>query len=368
MPPEKKTHHSQTPIRDFFIRITKLAGLYLIAALGGWCLKQIGAPLPWMIGPLVVSAAFYISGKAQAPVPVQTRPFGQMIIASTVGTYFTPHVLQTVLSLTPLLIGMALVTALTAFAISFLLSRLTEMSLTQAILSTFPTSPVEAAVIAEKFGLSPGPVVLSQTVRIAAIVILIPISIYTLDGWPDGPRVRSVNDFNLHGVALISSAALIGAAIFRFLKFSNPYFLGALAFSSAMSALNFELTHYPPIVLSIAQVVLGTWLGSTFRRELFMAAGQLVTTSVMTTLLMLILNSTIATTIAFLFDIEWETLVLGAAPGGVTEMALTAKYLGLDVAVITAFQLTRIFIFMPNIPLLIRIVNKWETHRKKHKP
>jgi len=43
------------------------------------------------------------------------------------------------------------------------------------------------------------------------------------------------------------------------------------------------------------------------------------------------------------------------------------RHLGLDVAVITAFQLTRIFIFMPNIPLLIRIVNKWETHRKRHK-
>jgi uncharacterized protein len=349
------------------VRLLKLVLLYLLAASTGWIFRKIGIPLPWMIGPLVFSAILYISGKAQAPVPVQTRPFGQMVVASSVGIYFTPVVLQKVFELSPLLVGMALITAFSAIVVAIFLSRITDVGLTQAILSTFPTSPVEAAVMAEKFGFNPSPVVLSQTLRIAAIVILIPISIYSIDGWPDRPVsiAKSSEIGSMLGILVLAAAAISGGAFFRLIKMPNPYFLGPLAFTSILSALEFKLTPYPGIVLALAQIVLGTWLGSTFRRELFQKTGQLVTVSMMTTLLLLLISSFTAVIVAEIFGLSWETLVLGAAPGGVTEMALTAKYLGKDVALITAFQLTRIFIFMPNIPWLIRLVNRWEARRSR---
>lgn len=50
---------------------------------------------------------------------------------------------------------------------------------------------------------------------------------------------------------------------------------------------------------------------------------------------------------------HWQVFVLGAAPGGVVEMALTAKALNEDVALVTAFHLTRLFIFVPAIPWIV---------------
>lgn len=109
--------------------------------------------------------------------------------------------------------------------------------------------------------------------------------------------------------------------------------------------------------------MLGVWLGSTFRRSLFQSAARLVTTSILATFALLAMTSAVAVAIAVTLGLDWELMVLGAAPGGVTEMALTAKFLGQDVALITAFHLIRIFIFMPNIPWVIDLIHRYEKRR-----
>ncbi|MGO4852354.1 AbrB family transcriptional regulator [Phaeovulum sp. W22_SRMD_FR3] len=334
--------------------------LYALATGAGWVLSRLGVPLPWMIGPLILSAATYMSGLMTQRVPVKTRPFGQMTIAAQVGLAFTPAALSALLSLAPLMIGAALVTAVLASAVAILTARIGHMRLPQAFLATFPTSPVEAAVMAEKLGCDPAPIVLSQTMRIAAVVILVPLSVYAVDGWPDRSGFVRGGAFDPLGNGFLAALALTGALVFRKLRISNPYFLGPLAFSAASAAAGLHPTAFPPMILSAAQIVLGTWLGSTFRRDLLLTGHRLIATAAMGTLLLLGLISAFALALAAATGLDWEILVLGLAPGGVTEMALTAKFLGVDLALVTAFQLTRIFVFMPNIPWMIRLIDRFE--------
>lgn len=349
------------PLRSVFI----LVCLYAAATAAGWAFSRLGVPLPWMIGPLVMSAAVYISGIMTLRVPVKTRPFGQMTIAAQVGLAFTPAALSALLSLAPLMVGAALVTAVLASFVAILTARFGHMRLPQAFLATFPTSPVEAAVMAEKFDCDPAPIVLSQTMRIAAVVILVPLSVYAIDGWPDRSGMLRGGVFDPLGNGFLALLAIAGAVLFKKLRLSNPFFLGPLAFSAMAAATGFHPVAFPPAMLSLAQIVLGTWLGSTFRRELLQKGGRLVATSALGTLLLLGLISGFAVALAAATGLHWEILVLGLAPGGVTEMALTAKFLGVDLALVTAFQLTRIFIFMPNIPWIIKVIHKYET---RHPP
>lgn len=345
-------------------RSLALSGLYGSAIGAGWLFAILGIPLPWMIGPLILSACLYVSGAMTVPVPIKTRPFGQMTIAAQVGLAFTPAALAALLSLAPLLLGAALVTAALAGSLSIVVSKMGRMRLAQAFLATFPTSPVEAAVMAEKLDCDPAPIVLSQTMRIAAVVILVPISVYAVDGWPDRRRIVGAETADWLGCLLLALLAFGGALLFRKLKISNPYFLGPLACSAAVSASGLHLSAFPPIVLSAAQIVLGTWLGSTFRRDILLRGGRLVLTAAISTFLLLSLISGFAVALAALSDLDWEVMVLGLAPGGVTEMALTAKFLGVDLALVTAFQLTRIFIFMPNIPWIIGAIDRYEKRRQ----
>ncbi|MCR4265166.1 AbrB family transcriptional regulator [Nitratireductor sp. ZSWI3] len=344
-------------------RYLGLSLLYLFAVGAGSLFKQLGVPLPWMIGPLVLSATVYLSGIATAPVPVQTRPLGQMTVAAQVGLAFSPAALAALLDLGPLLVGTALISALCACVVGIGLSRVAGLRLPQALLATFPTSPVEATVIAEKFGCDPAPIVLSQTVRIASVVVLVPICIYAIDGWPNRDGIAQGGEFDPIGIGLLALLAITGAVLFRKLRLSNPYFLGPLVLSAAVAAAGFQPTGFPPPFLAAAQIVLGTWLGSTFRRELFAEGGRLVVASIASALLLLAIVSACAVGLAAASGQNWEVLVLGAAPGGVTEMALTAKYLGVDLALVTAFQLTRIFLFMPNIPWIIALIDRYETRR-----
>jgi len=343
----------------------KLLGLYAIAAACGYGCFVAGLPLPWMIGPLLVTGVLTFAGVIDIQVPTKSRPFGQAVVASQVGLSFSPVVFASLLDTAPLLVLMAFMTIIVGFAVALTQSRMAQIPLSLAVLATLPTSPVEAAVVAERYSFPVAQIILSQTMRIAAVVVLIPTAIYYIDGPPDAGRSLFYDDFDLLGTLTLGSLAAMGMFIFNKLRISNPYFLGPLALSSAVTAAGIDLAPYPPAILWAAQMVLGTWMGSQFRRTLFSSAGRMVSASMVCTLIFLGISSLIAVFIAHNVSMEWEMLVLGTAPGGVTEMAVTAKFLGIDVALITAFHLTRIFIVVPCIPHIIDRLRRFEIQKEE---
>lgn len=337
-----------------------LLPLYAAGSVAGWAFAWAQMPLPWMLGPLFLTGLLYLTGRLDRKVPVKTRPFGQMTVAAQVGLAFSPQAFAALLTLAPLLIGTALLTGITALTVGFMLARRSKWPLAQAVLATFPTSPVEAAVLAERHGFEPAPVVLAQTIRIALVVFSVPMAIYAVDGWPDRTPSVSSAGVDLLGWMILALISVFGAQVFRVLGLSNPYFLGPLVVVAVVSAFGVDLTPFPAPLMALAQVLLGTWLGSTFRREIFVQGGRQVLTLLGNAALLLVVVSTFALVLARLTGQPWEVLVLGAAPGGVTEMALTAKYLGADLALVTAFQLTRIVLFMPNMPWIVALVDRME--------
>lgn len=336
----------------------KLIAVYLTAVCGGALFSYLGMPLPWMMGPLIMSAALSLSGLLDRALPVVTRPFGQAVVASQVGLSFTSQSFGAILAMSPLLVGLAAMTAACSLVVAVLQSRLAGARLARMVLATFPISPVEAAVLAERCDIPPAPVIMAQTLRIAAIVTVLPILIYWLDGWPQGSRFLPTSagtDLGLVGLVL---AAAAGGLLFRLLGWANPFFLGPLAASSVLTALGVPLSSYPPLILAMAQIVLGAWLGSTFRPGIFREAGREVAVSFAGTLLLLTVAVLSAALIARALGMNWETLVLATAPGGVTEMALAARFLGQDVSLVTAAHLVRIFLFMPLARPLVLFVDR----------
>lgn len=341
----------------------QLGLVYVLSTIAGYLAYRVGLPLPWMIGPLLITGALVFTGVLDVVVPVRTRPFGQGIVASQVGLYFTPAALASLLERAPLLVGMALLTVLIGLLVALVLARMAGITLSSALLATLPTSPVEASVIAERYAFPQAPIVLSQTIRISAIVVLIPLAIYAIDGVPEHVADRVSAPFDPLGHLVLVLIALAGMMLFKRLKISNPYFLGPLAFASALTAADIHLAPFPAPIMAAAQIVLGAWLGSTFRRHLFDSAGRMVAASVTATMLFIALSSTSGVILSRIIDTHWETLVLGVAPGGVTEMALTASFLGSNVALVTAFHITRIFMVVPCIPWIIDRLHHYENRR-----
>ncbi|MGN7871337.1 AbrB family transcriptional regulator [Paracoccus sp. 22332] len=220
--------------------------------------------------------------------------------------------------------------------------------MSRMVLATFPVAPVEAAIIAESRGLPVAPVILAQSLRIAAIVVLVPMLLYAIDGFsrPNGTGAAGAafDDPLLLALPLIG---LAGGLLFRRLGWANPWFLGPLSLAAALTAAGAGLPHYPPVVLAGAQLILGAWLGSTFQAKLLHAARRELAVSMLGTLGLLVLTCGSAAALAPFTPLDWRLLVLGIAPGGVTEMGLTAQVLHQNVSVVTAAHLVRIFLLMP---------------------
>src|SRR3546814_14734703 len=89
-----------------------------------------------------------------------------------------------------------------------------------------PGGPVEMANLARQYGGDPGPVVFAQTLRISAIVILVPAALYYLLHETRGsvPDAEFVPYFL--GMALLVAGAVGTAALFHLCRINNPFFLG----------------------------------------------------------------------------------------------------------------------------------------------
>lgn len=334
-----------------------LALLYSISATSGLLFTHLGVPLAWMIGPLTSTAALTASGVLDIRVPTMTRPFGQIVVATFIGAHFSPGALHSLLRTAPLLITISLYVLVASIIVAHIQKRIFGTDFTTSFLSVVPTSPVEAGVLAERFNRQPANIIFAQTVRIALVVVVVPFIFYSAD-MAQLPTFSMGEKQSTIGLIFTLSGAVIGPLAFRFLGLTNPFFLGPLFVATLLSALAIPTYTIPIPLLAAAQIILGTWLGSCFRRELFKDSATLISSTLLTSTSLLALCLAGAWVLAHIFGQPLTTIILGSAPGGVTEMALTTGVLGQDVALVTAMHLTRIFIIMPSVGWITAIMSR----------
>jgi membrane AbrB-like protein len=123
---------------------------------------------------------------------------------------------------------------------------------------------------------------------------------------------------------------------------ANPWFIGALLVAMGLTMASVQLSAIPQPLSNAAQLVIGVSLGVRFQRQFLHAAPRWMVTVALGTLAMVVLCVGFAAVLAWATGLHPATLVLGTSPGGIAEMAITAKVLQLGVPVVTAFQVCRL--------------------------
>ncbi len=116
-----------------------------------------------------------------------------------------------------------------------------------------------------------------------------------------------------------------------------------------------ELSAIPQPLVNAAQLVIGVSLGVRFRAEFVHTAPRWLAAVAVGTLGMIVLCAAFAALLAGATGLHAATLVLGTSPGGIAEMAITAKVLQLGVPVVTAFQVCRLVAVL----LLVEPLHRW---------
>jgi uncharacterized protein len=119
----------------------------------------------------------------------------------------------------------------------------------------------------------------------------------------------------------------------------------------------------PDAILVVAQVIIGTSIGTQYRHDFLTRLLRLLLSSFVIVPFSLLALGLLAALYAVLLALPLPTMVLALAPAGIAEMALTGKVLGLDAAMITVFHLGRILIVLlgaaPACRLFERITSRW---------
>lgn len=341
--------------------------LLALAAAAGWLAQRLGFPLPWMIGPMLLTAAIAIT-RGAPPVHWFYRPVGQVTVATAVGLAFTREALVELVVHGGYMVAGAVLTIAAGYIAALLLIRLAHTDGTTAFFASMPGGPVEMANMAETFGVPGGPVALAQTLRIAGIVLLIAPALLWSQGALRPTGVRFDGTFHVLGLLLLYLIAIAAAVVFKKLKLSNAFFLGPVAAAAVLTSSGVTLSTVPFPLLAAGQVLLGVSLGSRFDRDKLAGARAYIVAAALSTAVLLTLCVLIAALLAWMSQSPLPGLIVSTAPGSVTEMALTAKALHEPVAMVTAYHLVRIFILIPLAAVLYKVFRRMAGGRVRFAP
>jgi len=337
-------------------RILRLLLGGAIGGLGGAGFAALHLPLPWLIGSLVAVAAARLSG-APAEADPRLRNGFLGIIGIALGAYFTPATAQVLVSQAGLLLLAAFITLAIGAALAPVLARRGKVDMATAWFSSIPGGVADMAMLAESYGGRPAPVALAQLLRVCSVVVLVP-NLFALAGLRgDVPQASTVLAFVPGILALqVTGGLAAGWALVR-VGVRAGWMLGPLAVTAALTASGFVLSGVPPWLSALAQVMLGASLGAAFGRETIRPLRRFLPHAVMQVVLLMAACAVAGAVLAWLFGAPMGAMLLGTAPGGVAEMSLTGKVLGMDVALIVTLHVTRIFLVTVLTPPAFRLLH-----------
>lgn len=330
-------------------RLWRITLTLLIAWLAASLCLWLHSPLPWMIGPLLSTALLSVLGVPLASSN-RVRNAGQWVIGTALGLYFTPVVAAQVLVLLP----WTLVGAAWALLLGQLFYRWLRISQpagavdpSTAYFASVIGGASEMATFAERMGARVDLVAAAHSLRVLVVVVTLPFGYqFAQIHGQDLSLNSTMQVVSLSGLLLLGLATLAGAQLMHWLHQPNPWVLGSLAASLAVTASGVQLSALPGWLTAAAQLGIGVSLGTRFTSKFVHTAPRWLAAVALGTLGMIVLSAGFAWMLARLADLNPAAVLLGNSPGGITEMCITAKVLQLGVPLVTAFHIVRYVIVL----------------------
>ena len=348
---------------------TRTALTLLLACAAAQLCVWLGTPIPWMIGPLVATSLVSVLG-APTESWIPLRNAGQWVIGTALGLYFTPAVGALVAGLWwGVALGIAWALALGlgfgAWMRRVHAGHLSGLTPAQLRSTTYFAGSIggasEMTLIAERQGARTDLVAAAHSLRVLLVTLTVPFAmqfwgVSGLDALPPASRVVQAS-----GLLWLGLLTLAGVLLMRRLRRANPWFMGALLVTMLLTLSGVTLSAIPGWLSAAAQLVIGVSLGVRFNPAFVHTAPRWLASVAFASTVMMGLCAGFAWLLAALTGLHPATLVLGTAPGGIAEMAITAKVLQLGVPVVTAFQVCRLVAVL----VLAEPVYRWLSRKDK---
>ena len=356
--------------------------------------RWIDTPLPWLIGPLFASAALRIAG-ADLRCPVAARAAGQWAIGTVLGLYFTPAVLAVVAAHAGYIVGAVAFALALGCLCAWMLKRLADVSIATAFFGMALGGASEMAVQGERHGAAAQHVAAAQGVRLMFVVSFLPFVLryWSSHGMPPlpgdaatavtaahamaaAPAMASASAASAATAAASGSGTSAHAALAHLLAqapggaasllafgllaaitcaagwllwrrgLPNAWVLGPLFAAGMLAAAQVPVGGVPEWMVRTGQLCIGLSLGTRFTPGFLHTAPRYMAAVVACTATALGLAALFGLVLAKFGGLHPATATLATSPGGIAEMALTARALHVEVPVVTAFHVCRMVVLV----------------------
>lgn len=295
-----------------------------------------------MLGPLVATGVASVLGMASLSLN-PLRNAGQCTIGVALGLYFTPQVGLLILNLGWAIALGVVCTLGMGWVMASWLHRMHHLNRATTWFASAIGGASEMTLLAERAHGQTDLVAAAHSVRILIVTLVVPFGMQFsgLHGL-DVSTPQTTREFDIWGLLGLGALAASSAWLMQRLDRANPWFLGPLLAAMLLTLLDLHWSTVPQWMTNAAQLLIGVSLGVRFTPNFVHTAPKWLGSVALGTLGLIGMCIALAWALAWGTDLHPATLVLGTAPGGIAEMAITAKVLQLGAPVVTAFQVCRL--------------------------
>lgn len=329
----------------------------LIALVAGLLLFYFRIPIPFMLSGIIAASFLKFCIWKDMRWPISWRNAGLMVAGYGIGHDFTR---ETLVRMSEQLIGV-FGASFVAIGISLLVAwvtyKYTFANLLSCVMGMLPGGLNQMMLMADEDPrVDANVVVMQQTIRLFGVVITVPFLVIHLLGASVSARGLLSNpglNPGMHWLVLFP-IAWAGAYLARKIKMPTSALIGPIMATAIVSIVfDAELQKAPPILMNIAQMNIGLYMGCMLDKERLFRTRLLLPYAIVGTLLIIGGSVVMAELLSRYYGIPIVTSFLAMAPGGVAEMCLAGMSMGADVSLILTYQIVRLLMMNLTVPFFI---------------
>lgn len=332
---------------------------------GGAIAVLLHAPIPWLLGSLLITAIVTGSGFTLARLPSVLEQWMRVLIGVALGPSVA-NSLSVVEASTAVPVVGSLVSVLFLVALGYVFfQRWLRMSRGEAFLSALPGGLSFMMALADRLQVadksSRPRIALIHTVRVVSLVLFVSMIAILLG--TDLQKGSFVEWFRFDITAEWQWLFLLLLVLFSMwlaetVSIAGGHVIIPLVVSSVVYAADIVTMPVPQLVITVAMLVFGCILGRELGDGPRKEYPKLTGGSVILTAVAFAFGAVLAFAFGELTGFGFLTLFLALAPGGIAEVSLIALALGLDVGIIAMIHLFRFLFIMLIGPLGLYRIDK----------
>lgn len=270
---------------------------------------------------------------------------------------------QSIIAQIPAIFISTCIVIIVSMLYAYYISSKTDINFSSSLIGNMPGGMMQMILIAEEIpGTDHNIVIVMQNIRLLMSIIFVPfLVIHSIDNQSSIPAMQHTDtiltqmaSFSSIEYAFVVFIVILSVFIANKIHFPSAYLLGPLFAIVLMNIFWRQVPHIDGSVIRFAQFFIGVQMGANIEMDRMKALKK--------SLLLIVSSSAILIVICFLLS-KWlyltynyspSTAFLATAPGGVTEMSITALSIGADVATVLSYQLFRMIFLSTIVPVLLR--------------